>query len=65
VRGRAGGFGGIDETEGHVSVHRRPPEIPEDGATYTKVGMVGGTTVQPLKPPYQGADTTPRPVPHP
>ena len=25
VRGRAGGFGGIDETEGHVSVHRRRP----------------------------------------
>ena len=26
VRGRAGGFGSIDETEGHVSVHRPRPE---------------------------------------
>ena len=26
VRGRAGGFGGIDETEGHVLVHRRAAE---------------------------------------
>ena len=29
VRGRAGGFGSIDETEGHVSVHRRRSKIPE------------------------------------
>jgi hypothetical protein len=51
VRGRAGGFGGIDETEGHVPVHRRGPEIPEGGPSYTKVGMDGGTSVQPLKRP--------------
>jgi hypothetical protein len=65
VRGRAGGFGCIDETEGHVSVHRRAPRIPEDGPTYTKVGMDARTSVQRLKRPRWVADTTPRPVPHP
>ena len=65
VRGRAGGFGSIDETEGHVSVHRPAPKIPEDGPAYTEVGMDTRTSVQPFKRLRQVADTTPRPVPHP
>jgi hypothetical protein len=63
VRGRAGGFRGIDETEGHECVHRRAPGNPESPATYTEVGIGPRTTVQPLKRPPWVADTTPRPVP--
>ena len=63
VRGRAGGFRGIDETEGHSAFIGGASKILRTPTTYTKVGMDPRTTVQALKRAAYLADTTPRPVP--